>query len=113
MHAHWYEIKLLLQHATGMSMDAIHIVVGVLLQLTIVFVFRKTVGHILPIIVVLAVAVANELNDVYVELWPSYGMQMGEALKDVIATMFIPTLLFLLVRYRPELFGSPDRNSSS
>ena len=29
----WYEVKLLLEHATGISMDALHVLVGVLLQL--------------------------------------------------------------------------------
>ena len=34
----------------------------------------------------------NEANDFRVEIWPDPGMQFGEAAKDVVLTMFIPTL---------------------
>ena len=30
-------------------------------------------------------------------------MQFGEAAKDVVLTMFIPTLIFLVARRRPKL----------
>ena len=43
------------------------------------------------------------MNDFLVDVWPDVGMQLGEALKDVVLTMFIPTLIFLVARRRPKL----------
>jgi hypothetical protein len=35
----WYEVKLLIEHATGVSMDALHVLAGVLLQLSFAALF--------------------------------------------------------------------------
>lgn len=99
----WYQLKLFAAHSTGVSMDALHVVVGVLLQLLIALMFRSSVARPLPLLAVLALAVVNEANDFRVEIWPDPGMQFGEAAKDIVLTMFIPTLIFLVARRRPKL----------
>ena len=99
----WYQLKLFAAHSTGVSMDALHVVVGVLLQLLIALLFRSSVARPLPLLAVLALAVVNEANDFRVEIWPDPGMQFGEAAKDIVLTMFIPTLIFLVARRRPKL----------
>ena len=99
----WYQFKLFAEHASGFSMDALHIIVGVVLQLVIAVLFRSSVARRLPLLSVLALALINEANDFRVEIWPDLGMQFGEAAKDVVLTMFVPTLIFLVARRRPKL----------
>lgn len=99
----WYQLKLFAQHASGISMDALHVIVGVVLQLLLALLFRSSVARPMPLLVVLALALLNEANDFRVEIWPDPGMQFGEAVKDVVLTMFLPTLIFLVARYRPKL----------
>ena len=99
----WYQVKLFLERASGFSMDALHVIVGVLLQLAIAFLFRTSVARPLPLLSVLALELVNEASDFRVEIWPQPGMQIGESAKDVILTMAIPTLIFLVARYRPKL----------
>ena len=50
-----------------------------------------------------ALELANEANDLRVEQWPQPGMQYGEGAKDIILTMALPLLLFLVARKRPKL----------
>jgi hypothetical protein len=101
----WYQLKLFAQHASGISMDALHVIVGVVMQLLLALLFRSSVARPMPLLVVLAFTLLNEANDFRVEIWPDPGMQFGEAVKDVVLTMFLPTLIFLVARYRPKLLG--------
>ena len=101
----WYQVKLFVQHASGMSMDALHVMAGVLLLFVSALVFRTNVGRALPLLIVLLVAIVNEAGDFRAEIWPQLGMQAGESAKDVILTMVVPVLIFLVARYRPKLFA--------
>ena len=101
----WYQLKLFAAHSTGISMDALHVIVGVVLQLLIALLFRSSVARPMPLLAVLAFALVNEANDFRVEIWPDPGMQFGEAVKDLILTMFIPALVFLVARRRPKLLA--------
>lgn len=102
--ADWYQVKLFAQHASGISMDALHVIIGVALQLAIALVFRSSVARPLPLLAVLGLEVINEMSDFRVERWPNPGMQFGESAKDVLLTIVLPTLIFLVARYRPALF---------
>ena len=99
----WYQLKLFAEHSSGVSMDAIHVIVGVSLQLLIASLFKSSVARPMPLLAVLALELLNEANDFRVEIWPDPGMQFGEAVKDVVLTMFLPTLIFLVARHRPKL----------
>ena len=99
----WYQLKLFAEHSTGISMDALHVIVGVLLQFMIARLFRSSLARPMPLLALLALELINEANDFRVEIWPDPGMQIGEAVKDVVLTMFIPTLIFLVARHRPKL----------
>ena len=98
----WYQLKLFAQHSTGVSMDALHVILGVVLQLLVAVLFKSSVARTAPLLVVLAFAFLNEANDFRVELWPDPGMQFGEAAKDLFLTMFLPTLIFVIARQRPQ-----------
>ena len=99
----WYQVKLFFRHASGFSMDALHVMLGAVLHLLIAFLFRSSVGRPFPLLAVLVLELINEASDFTVEIWPLPGMQFGEAAKDVLLTMFVPTLLFLVVRLRPQM----------
>ena len=101
----WHQVKLFLQHASGTSMDALHVIVGVVLLFAVALLLRTTVARPLPLLVVLLVQILNEASDFRVEIWPEVGMQLGEAAKDVVLTMLVPTLIFLAARYRPGLLA--------
>jgi hypothetical protein len=102
----WYQFKLLLEHASGISMDALHVLVGIGLQLSFAIIFKTSLKSWRPWLFVLLLLLANEAGDLWVERWPEPGMQYGEGLKDVILTMVVPTILMILARLRPGLFGS-------
>lgn len=101
----WYQVKLFVQHASGISMDALHVVAGVALLFAAAFLLRTSVARPLPLLVVLLVAIVNEASDFGAEIWPQFGMQAGEAAKDVILTMIAPALIFVVARLRPKLFA--------
>jgi hypothetical protein len=105
----WYEAKMFIEHASVISSDAIHLLVGVLIWLIAAQLSRRTLSAWLPWLVVLALALLNEAVDLSVEHWPSPGMQLGESAKDVMLTMALPTLLMAVLRLRPNLFRSSPR----
>jgi len=105
----WYQFKLLAEHALGISMDALHILVGVALQFVFAALFRTSLASWRPWCCVLLLLLLNEAGDLWIEQWPEPAMQYGEGLKDVVVTMVVPTVLLLLVRVRPALFGRDEQ----
>ena len=101
----WYQVKLFFQHASGVSMDALHVVVGVALLFAAAFLLRTSVARPLPLLVVLIFAIINEASDFTVEIWPQLAIQAGEGAKDVLLTLAVPVLIFLVARYRPKLLA--------
>ena len=101
----WYQVKLFFQHSSGFSMDALHVIAGVVLLFASALLLRTTVARPAPVLIVLAVEIINEASDFRAEKWPEFGMQLGEAAKDLILTLAVPVLIFLVARYRPGLFG--------
>jgi hypothetical protein len=100
----WYEVKLLIEHATGVSMDALHVLAGVLLQLSFAALTRLPLKAWRPWLFLLALALLNEAGDLWVERWPEPAMQYGEGLKDIALTMLLPTVLMLGARFRPAIY---------
>ena len=101
--AHWNDAKTFIEHMIGFSHDALHVLVGVCLQLLFAALHRISAGSIRPWLMVLTLEMANEWSDLYTEAWPQHAMQWGESAKDVLLTKALPTLLLLLARCRPRL----------
>ena len=101
--AHWNDAKTFVEHMIGFSHDALHVLVGVCLQLLFAALFRMSARNIGPWLMVLALELANEWSDLYIEVWPKHAMQWGESAKDVLLTMALPTLLLIVARCRPRL----------
>jgi uncharacterized membrane-anchored protein len=105
----WHQAKLFVEHFSNIDHDAIHVMAGVALQLLIALLARRSVASWLPWLAVLALAVANEAVDQWIELWPDRGMQQGEAGKDILLTIALPTVLLIVARARPQLFARSGR----
>lgn len=104
----WYQVKLFIEHASGISMDALHILVGFAIFLLAALVLKRSVANGLPWVATLLLEIGNEAYDFHVELWPDPGSQLGEAAKDVMLTMALPTLLLIVARRLPRLLADYD-----
>lgn len=98
----WHQFKLFIEHASGVSMDALHILVGFFLFLLAARMMKRPLGSFLPWTALLVMELANEAYDLRVELWPNRASQLGESAKDILLTMALPTLLLAILRWRPE-----------
>ena len=101
----WYQVKLFLEHASGISMDALHILVGFLVFVFAAQLLKRSVASPLPWLALLILELANEAYDLHVELWPDPGSQLGEGVKDILLTMALPTVVLCLTRWRPALLN--------
>lgn len=99
----WYQVKLFIEHASGISMDALHILTGFAIFLAAALLLKRSVASSLPWLATLTLAIGNEAYDLAVELWPDVGSQLGEAVKDIVVTMVLPTIILLVARRRPSL----------
>jgi len=106
----WYEAKLFFEHASGFSMDALHVVFGVCLQLLFAWLFRTTVAAARPLLLVLFIELTNEASDLFLEVWPNPGHQWGESMKDVLLTMALPVLIWLIANKKPGLLRAKDQS---
>lgn len=100
----WYEVKMFIEHAAIVTSDALHVLVGVALWVLAALVLRRRLTDWLPLLVVLAAALFNEVVDLWVEQWPDAAMQYGESAKDILLTLLLPSLLMAAARGRPSLF---------
>lgn len=101
----WTAWKRDLVGLTDLDRDALHIYVGVIVQVAVAVLTRRKLGDWLPWLVVAAVAVLIEGADIYAEVWPSAVMQGGKAVHDIVNTLAIPTFLLVLSRRWPQLAG--------
>jgi hypothetical protein len=98
----WYQAKTFIEHAIGFSHDALHVFVGVVIQLGIAALLRRSLQSIWPWLIVLALELGNEWVDLSIERWPVPAEQFGEGAKDILLTIALPTLLLLVARFRPR-----------
>jgi hypothetical protein len=105
----WYEIKLQIVLFTGLHMDALHVHVGILAQLLVALLLRRSVASFWPWLILLVAVGANEGFDLHYETWPGSerDRQYQESIRDAWNTMLIPTLLLLLSRFLPRLLVAP------
>lgn len=97
----WFMTKLWLVKETGISQDAWHVIAGVCLQLFVAAFVRRGLANPIPWAAVLLAELANEASDLSSDLWTAVPIWPDSA-KDVLLTMALPTLLFLLARFVPR-----------
>lgn len=101
----WSEFKQFVERASNLSMDSLHLLAGALLFFALCLLLRRPAADGRPWLAVLLVTLLNEAADLWTEQWPSLGMQLGEAFKDIVLTMLLPTLVLLTARHAPQLYG--------
>jgi len=100
----WYEAKMFIEHASAVSSDALHVLVGTLVWILAAIILRRNLSTLIPWTLVLGLTLFNEVVDLWIERWPDLAMQYGESAKDIVLTMTLPTVLLLLARTQPGLF---------
>lgn len=107
----WHQGKLFIEHSLAISHNSLHIFVGVLAWIAIGLLLRRPLTAWTPWLWVLALILWNETVDLWIEQWPDPGQQYGEGAKDLLLTMFVPTVIMFAARFRPDLFrgGSARR----
>lgn len=100
---HWESIKSGIEYALAFDNDALHVIIGVVLQLIFAAMLRSSISRPLPWLLVLLLELANEASDLALERWPEQAMQYGEGMKDILLTMALPTLLLVVARWRSRL----------
>lgn len=111
----WTSIKTFVEYTTNVSHDVLHFLTGLGAWLLIAILTRRPISSVLPLAITLALAVINEAADLWFDIWPERARQVGELAKDLITTLAVPSLLFVLARLHPALFdvrsrdGDPDR----
>lgn len=103
----WYQFKLFIEYASGISMDALHVLSGFIFFILAALLLRRSVANVLPWLAVLVLELGNEAHDLTIERWPDIGQQLGESAKDILLTMALPTLLMLIARWKPGLLSGP------
>lgn len=103
--AGWFDLKMAAERSITFHDDALHVLVGTLLQLFAAIVLRSSIGRVGPWLIVLILELMNEWSDFGHEIWPRHMLsaQIGESIKDVFLTMALPTVLLLIARKFPKL----------
>ena len=98
----WQQCKRNFESSVAFAPDALHVLGGVLVALAAALVMRKPVTSWRPWLVVFVLTCMNELVDV---LLGHRGLEPGiaESAKDLLLTMFLPTLLLVVARWHPRL----------
>lgn len=96
----WIAAKLWLVDLTGLEKDALHIYAGVAAQLLAARLFARGLASPWPLAIVFLLALANEAYDIVFEVWPPADRprQWPLGLHDIVNTLAMPVLLFLLAR---------------
>ena len=100
----WYGVKEWLEYLSGLDMDSLHVHAGVLGQLAAALLLGRPVRSVIPWLLVLAAAIANEAYDFQYEIWPDRSAQLDGGVRDVWNTMLLPTVLLVLARFYPRVF---------
>lgn len=100
----WHQAKLFFERSLSVEHDALHVIVGFLVWLLIAVISRRPLSSWRPFWWLFALILWNEAVDLWVELWPDAGKQLGEGAKDLTLTILLPALMTALIRARPKLF---------
>lgn len=93
-------LKTELSNLLGISKDALHIHIGLALYVLVALVFRRRLSSWLPWLALLAFEIVNELVDIFHVHGGVMGLELGDSLKDVVNTMFWPTVVLVVARRR-------------
>ena len=86
--------------AVSLQKDALHVYVGLAVMLATALVLRKPLSSPLPWLVAAAAAMAGETWDLWDDHAAGRAFALGASLHDLVNTLFWPTVLLILARWR-------------
>ena len=95
--------KIWLSQSYGLDENLLHVHAGLIIFFATALLFQRRMRSRVPISLVYALAIANEIVDV---MTPGKSAPQWEPLVDILNTVVWPTLLFLLARRRIKRTGS-------
>ena len=93
-------IKLALVQAVGLSKDALHIYVGLIVFFVVAITLRRRPASYLPLVAVVVTAILGELVDMRDDIKSLGAWRWRASLHDLANTVFWPLVITLLVRSR-------------
>lgn len=102
----WRPLKDGFEQSLPIVPQAVHVLVGVCIQLLAARWMRRSIAELRPWFVVLFLIVANESADLLSRQWPWTHDHVMDSVRDLVLTMFLPTLLLVAARTRPGMFRS-------
>ena len=87
----------------GLSKDALHVYVGLLVFFSAAVLLKRKLHSTYPLALVLAVACIGEIFDARDDLADIGHWRVGASMHDIVNTMFWPAVLFALARYTKVL----------
>ena len=97
--ADFQNLKLDIVSFVGLSKDALHVYVGLIVFLATAAAARQGLRSRLPLVAVLVVALLGEALDIRDGLARHGEWRLGGSVHDVLNTLFWPVVLWLLARY--------------
>lgn len=91
-------LKTELSELIGLSKDALHVHLGLLVFLLAMVIFRRSAASFVPWTCVLVLQRVNELLDTFHWYNGALEFNLAGSLKDMVNTMLWPTVLLLLAR---------------
>ena len=95
--------KLELVTILGLSKDALHIHVGLLIFFAAAILLRKRLSSAIPVALVFVLACVGEMFDARDDISDLGHWRVGASLHDIVNTTFWPAALFVLARYSKVL----------
>lgn len=92
-------LKTELSEVLGITKDALHIHIGLAIFLGVAFIFRRPLTSWIPWLALLAFELVNELMDIFHLHNGAIGFEIGDSVKDVLNTMFWPTIVLFAARW--------------
>jgi hypothetical protein len=96
---YWTDAKFGVEQSVPIGDHWLHFIVGPVIFLAAALAMRRPVSDFGPWLVLLGLAVVNEVVDVVVGAWtPEQAVNFGDSLSDLIMTMAIPTVVLVVAR---------------
>jgi hypothetical protein len=93
----WGQEKTWLSQVLGLSPDALHVHVSILVMLAAAVVWRRRMDRLLPWVTVFVLEIVNELLDLSAP--PNGESNVQASLHDIYNTMFLPTVILVCLRF--------------
>ncbi len=97
--SYFQSAKLAVMASTGLSKDALHIYVGLMVMFGIALVLKRSLADWRPIAAVALVALVGEVWDIFDSIRSEDPVSGVRTFKDISNTLFWPAVLFALARF--------------